>query len=460
MRFSPYQRKWLFGAVVSILLAIGAATLLNVLLAQWHPRVDLQALGITDALSERSRATLADTSGTISVTCIFPVDSPIGIPVGRLLRTFAQNADAQGGATLEIGYIDPQRDTGSAAQLIAQGAQGTGLLFRQAGRRVFIPEASLLSTDGRYAIAEAENAITSALARLSRTDGLVLGWLMGHGEPDFASTDPSTGFSGLRRALENEGCQLKPLTLDITAPEVKILDEISVLLIVAPRYPITTAERTAIHAWIERGGRLFYALPPSGDAGLGSLLERWGIQVGTQPRQPARQSVLHAGMTRELSKEHAITRELAGHASVFFCAPRALRVASFQSISAQALVKMEVLPLEHATDLSDITVMAASERGGAVGEDLAFRPGRIVVMGEVPCIENAFVLNHATANRDLTLNALRWLTGLTGSTARSGMGVNLIDQDARAWRIDFLVLAGAVPLGLCLVLWCFTRRRA
>ncbi len=464
MKLSPSQRRWFIGAFVSTVLAILSAILFDLLLAQWRPVVDFTSHGMAISLSERSKATLTDTAGTIQVTSIFPKESPIALPVGHLLRAYQEAAKSVSGATFDISYVDPRVETHTAAQLMAQGVRGTGLFFRQAGRAIFIPEAALLSPTGGYDPAEAEAAVSAALARLSRQDGIVIGWLMGHGEPKFDTTDPSTGYSGLRRALENEGCIIRELTLDVTSPErAKIPDDVNAIMVMSPRYPVSAAERAILSDWLDRGGRLLCALPHAGEAGLAPLLERWGIRAGTAPRQPIQQTAGEAGLTTSLATDHLITRELAGQATMTFRAPRALIPLPQKGVTLTPLVNMDVAPLPTSSISSateTVTIMLSAERGSRVGEDLAFRPGRLIVIGEAGFAENDYLLNHASANRDLSVNAIRWLIGLPGSGAQSGTGIMRFNQDRSTWRMQLWIVAGAVPLIFCLLIGFITRRRS
>lgn len=460
MRLTGGQWRWFLGAGLCVALAAVAAVLADALLARLRPTVDLSAWGVGPTLSERGRATLTDTSGLIAVTCVLPAESPAALPVGRLLRAFAQASRDAAGATFAIDYVDPRMAVGAATRLMAQGAEGPGVLLRQAGRHAFVPESALLSPQGVYDPAEAESAVAAAIARLSRAEGLEVGWLTGHGEPAFDGTNPLSGFSGLRRALENEGCRLRPVTLDVAAEDGGLPASVGALMIVAPCYPVTSAERAFLLDWLDRGGRLFCALPGAGDAGLGPLLERWGIRFGTWPRVPAHRIEGDAGLTDLLAADHPVTRELAGKARLVFGAPRALVPEAVRGVSVTPLVRLEAAPIPGGAQTNQtVAVAVAAERGGRVGADLAFRPGRVVAVGEAAFAENRYVLNHATANRDLAVNAIRWLTGLSGSGARTGAGVLRVGGDAHAWRMDFLAVALGVPFALCLALWLLTRRR-
>lgn len=458
MKLSRSQRHWFTGATLCLLFALVAALLVDGLVAQWCPSLDLSGLRPGGQLSERSRATLTDTTGTLSITAIFPTEDPAALPTGRLLRVFAQTSRQLAGANLALTYVDPRLSPSQAEYLAAQGAEGSGLLFRQAGRHVFLPERALLTEAGIFAPEEAEEAIASAIARLSREDGITLGWLTGHGEPDFTQTDPTSGFSALRRALEREG-----YTLRAVSPETSTVPtDLGALLIVSPRYPITATERTLLADWLDRGGRLLCALPPGGDAGLTALFEQWGIRTGTTPRQSLRQAPDRAGFTDALSPEHPITRELAGRAHLILTAPRALYALPTRGLSLTPLVSIEAKPLPSSATNETVTVAMAAERvSTAVGADLALRPGRLLVLSEADFLRNARLMNHATANRDFALNAIHWLTGLSGSGAPSGAsGMLRLGWDRHTRHRATRVLAIGLPLGLCLILWLLTRKRA
>ena len=458
MRLSKGQRKWFCGAIVCAALAALAAILADALLARLRPTLDLSYYCGEPDVSERGRYTLMETSGTISVACVLPSESPAAAPVGLLLRKFAHVSREVAGATIELEYVDPREDAGAAARLMAQGADGPGLLFRQAGRRVFVPERDLLAPQGGvYDPVEAESAVTAALMRLSVVGGTV-GWLTeGTARPAYANTDPTEGFSGFRRALEREGVRVVPVSLQQAEG---IPESVSALLIMGPRHDLSAAERARLAEWLDRGGRLLCALPPAGDAGLAPLLEQWGIRVEAAPRTPSRPGADGTGLADRLADDHPITRELTeGGAQVAFVAPRALREAEADSgsVTVAPLVSIDTRPSETQPERV-ATVMMAAESGSEMGSDLAFHRGRVVVVGESGFATNRFTLG-PSANRDLAVNAVRWLVELPGSGAGSGAGVLRVGQDSHAWRKDFAIAVFLVPIAFCLALWVVTRRR-
>jgi hypothetical protein len=108
-------------------------------------------------------------------------------------------------------------------------------------------------------------------------------------------------------------------------------------------------------------------------------------------------------------------------------------------------------------------VLAATlERGGGVAKDLAFRPTRIVVVGDATFALNGALARRANANRDFLLNAVAWLAGLDAFTeSRTPGNVVATGMDRARW-IRFGLLAATVPAACVLsfgLVAAFRRRR-
>lgn len=463
MRFSAMQRKWFLGAAICVVLAAVAAVLLDLVLALGYPRADVSFLGGVP-LSERSRAAMTETAGDVSVTCILSAGDPAFAPLGRLLRAFASLSREVAGAEVGIRFADPRTEPAKSAALMAQGARGQGLLFRRDHRYVFVP-VSAFCPGGAYDPAEAERVIASAFARLSRVDGLRIGWLTGHGEAASDTTDPMIGFSAFRRALETEGYAVEPLRLfsaDGTARPIP--SDIGVLVVMDARFPLTVPERIRLSEWLDRGGRLLCFMPASGDMGLGSLFDQWGIRVGSRLRTPAHAVSPIYGLASELSPDHPVTRNLSGETSVTLGVSRALFPVDPlpAGTSVEPLVRMAAVPLLGRIDGAgdSVCVVMAAERGRDAGSDLALRSGRLVVVGSSDPATNRYLLNHATVNRDLLVNTVQWLAGNASPAGHGESGVIRLRLDSRGWRRLTLVSVLLVPGVLCVLLWLLTGRRA
>lgn len=428
----------MIGAIICAILSIFSAFLFDAFLSRWVSPIALNTSSVT--LSERSLQTLNAVDGTISVASIFPQEDSLGLPTGQLLRAFQTAANEFKHVEMRVDYVDPLVDVAEANALKAKGAGGQGVLFYQAGRSVFVSIRDLCGHQKTFDPIAAEEAFTAAILRLSRAEELRVGWVVNHGEPDFKKVDLA-GYSGLQSALQLEGFSLQPVVIDTTTIGKALPEDISILMVVAPHYAFSNEECTALTEWVERGGRLFFALPASGEGGLTPLLDRWGIGVGSQPLTPSRTVTGGAGLTDIFSPDHDITCDFSTGVTTTFVAPRALQLTPAENVTSHSLVEMA-----QSTQVLPTPIMVAAERGGDLAADLVPTLGRIVVVGESNFFTNRYMLNRATANRDLFMNTMRWLADVPGSNAHGASNVLRIGQDSNQWFNDTLVLVLCFPI--------------
>ncbi|MDO5462937.1 MAG: Gldg family protein [bacterium] len=452
MKWSPLQKRWIVGAFFCAALSITTAFLLDAFLAYWVKPISLNAGSIV--LSERSLQTLDNAEGTISIASIFPKDASLALPTGQLLRAFESAAKDFKHMELSVTYVDPMVDVANANTLMAKGAEGVGVLFYQAGRSVFIPEVDLCGTQETFDPIAAEEAITAAIARLFRAEEIRVGWVVNHGEPDFSSVDRS-GYSGIENALQLEGFTLEPIIIDSTIVGQAVPEDIRILMVVDPHYAYSMDECIALMEWVERGGRLFVALPTQGDCGLSPLLERWGIGVSTQSISPLRTVSGGAGLTDIFSSTHKITQNFLPGVTMTFVAPRSVLLSPAETVSSEVLVEMKQAQSQGQLTLP---IMVAAERGGDVAADIVPTLGRVVVVGDATFFTNAYTLNRATANRDLLINTMRWLADVSENNADGASNVLSIGQDSQQWLKDFLLLAVVFPTCFVIFAWLIFRR--
>lgn len=463
MKWSPLQKRWLLGAVICSLLAILSAFLLDALLSRW---VTTTAVVSSERqISERSLRTFDVAEGTIHVASIFPHDSSIGLPAGQLLRVFESAAQKVPNVELLIDYVDPLVDISKANGLIKKAnekasvlkEEGEGVLFYQSERSVFLSAKDLCGEDNTFDPNIAEEAFATAIMRLFRAE-IRVGWLINHKEPDFESVDVE-GYSQFKNALRREGFSLEPIVLDTSVRGKEIPSEIGVLMVVAPLYELSQEEQMALYEWVQRGGRLFCSLPANGDGGLRSLLEHWGVQVGTAPINPTRMSTGGVGLTDIFSTTHEITRLFSANVTATFVAPYPLYLSQKEGMKSTTLVDM--MNQQSLVTKEQQSIMAAVELGERLGDDLGIRPGRVVVVGGSSFFSNRFTKNHATANQDLIVNAVRWLAGVSGNTAYGAPTNRLsIGQDNREWFRDSIVLIFVFPSCFVLLAWLLFRRHS
>ena len=95
-----------------------------------------------------------------------------------------------------------------------------------------------------------------------------------------------------------------------------------------------------------------------------------------------------------------------------------------------------------------VTLVAVTERGAFVAQDVAYTATRICVIGETDFVMNGILAHRANANRDFFLNILSWLAGIDAVTASSlgGDAMLVTGFDRRDWYVLMGWAVGGLPL--------------
>ena len=278
--------------------------------------------------------------------------------------------------------------------------------YRNSGARISVRYAAgeaTLSLDGLNrktplalplleANATGEQEFTRALQRLTAQSAVELLYLVGHGEPPLTSIAAAP-------ALANEGFTLRPYDLGrvetVSPPN-------AVLVLVAPRQPLPPREVAMLDAHLANGGRLLYFAEPGDNAGLGALLEAYGLileegTVNDSRFDRTRPTLILAPF---LGK-HPITEALEGaRVRPVFLTTRALTLLR-GSVRASPLVLTG--PDASVRSSSDTPLRQGQLVLAAASPD---EEPRLVVFGDSDVLGEMFALNH-----DLVLNAFTWLAG-------------------------------------------------
>lgn len=118
-----------------------------------------------------------------------------------------------------------------------------------------------------------EQAITTALQRLSYTGESWIVFLEGHGE---RSTQDGGGeaISQFAQTLQSKGLKVQPLNL-VKTP--KIPDNTSVLVIASPKSALLEGESKLVQEYVEKGGNLLWLADPDNAPGLQPVADTLGI---------------------------------------------------------------------------------------------------------------------------------------------------------------------------------------
>ena len=479
---------------ISSFVAVALGAVLTALVVMLAYRLDLSwelNVSKTPQVSERTRSMLADTQGTIRITCFMNRQHPMFRPVSRLLRGLKQAARSVAGADIAIHYVDPRWDITRAGQIAAQGVPENALLFERQRRRVIVTLEEMLTQRqlaqpreeadadhrrGSLGVFRGESVCAAAISRLALPfERATIHWLQGHGEARFDNYDDLHGFSDIARELKRSGFDLKALSL----PGLnKLPDECQVLVIAGARYALAAEALNLLDAFLQNGGRLLYLAAPRTTTGAEAMLAKWGIDLkpylAVSPQTVSGNEVVITAFA-----DHAVTRNLQNASVVFGYAtclgaltePTATAGADLPKVTLLAQTdesgwgetEPDAFPRKFnaRTDLpGPVAVAAVSERGGTVARDVAFRPTRICVIGETDFVMNGMLASRANANRDLFMNAVSWLAGVDmGSASSMGGDATLVTGfTRREWVIFMAGSAGAVPLGVFLVFFFVSLR--
>ena len=441
LRFSTVATivlAWVF-ASLTCLCARRADISLNV--SYFRPRAD--------DVSARTRQLLSSIDGEIRVTCFLSARSPAFRPARRLLRGIAAAAAEQSGVRLVVDTVDPRWDLAAAARLVREGVPEGTLFFQRGRRRVAVP-----AQDAN------EAACASALLRIAlpaRRETVY--WTRGHGETQFDSHDVLYGMSDFARDLRRDGYEIKPLDVS-AAPSLPA--DCALLVVAGAREAFSKDELRRVDGYLRHGGRLLVMATGDANAGVGSLLTAWGLKImpftAVSPR-----TVGGADLAVTDLGDHVITRPLSGTTLLFGAASPLAEAtpgdaASRDNLTFTPLARTDsrawgesdvsVLPWTYDSEsepAGPLVLAAALERGANAGANLAFRPTRVVIVGDAAFALNGALASRANANRDFMMNAIAWLAGLDAATA-PGIPGNVIVTGLE--RPGWLRLGAASCIGL------------
>lgn len=430
-----------FSSAVAMLLSVSCAVAVSMLAVRLDTPLDLQ-IGVGSGVSSRMRTLFADATGRVTVTAFLSRKSPSFRSVARYLRALKRQADVSGGLAITLRFVDPAWDLGEAGRLVRLGAKENSLVFEK-GRRF-----ATLGLDGGYGDRTVGAALRSIVMPPQHRD---IYWTTGHGELKLDAYGP-WGMSDIARELVRNG--YRNMTIDLTADRT-IPADCALIAIAGAHEAFSRAELSRLDAYLRGGGRLLVLMGPSEEGGVASLLPAWGIRPLATPLAGA----------RTLSGTDVIVSGYADHVvasgmddSRIVLEKPLTFISSAVTESGTGVDRVAFTPV---AVVGTAGVVAAVERGGSAGNDLAVRPTRIVVIGDEMFVANGQLAARGNANADFFLNAVAYLSGSEvsgGSATESGVVVSGLD---RASRVRFVLISALVPSALVILLLMFIvlRRR-
>lgn len=293
-----------------------------------------------------------------------------------------------------------------------------------------------------------EEEITNGIVQLLRGKELNLYFLTGHGEMPLEENRAAAAMGGrstqgaeldwLRAQLERSHMRVLPLNLQ---QRQRVPTDASVVVIVAPKDDLLPAEKEALQAYTDDGGRVLFLLNPddarvgganprSGFNNIGDFLKQYGIEIPSDlivmPLQPSKTGGTIYTVPA-VPKEHRITNQLDPTQPIIFDQARPVNPARIppeftfldtflvsekeafhipiEQFSRAALTGQRISLNTRVEDLKsyNLGVAAVRQRPGQAEEQAS----RVVVFGNGTFVSTRFVDQNGWL---MFLNSINWLT--------------------------------------------------
>lgn len=389
-----------------------AATALAIASRSWTARLDLTVDRLY-TLSDQTRALCAelDRSGAAGIELVFFEDALLAKDVRLLVAAY-------GASCPRVSIRDASR---------AEPPAGARELYTTTATTVIACRGEVCDPVGY----PSERNITAALLRLSSERSPRVFFLVGHGEVDLASQSEN-GYSGLAALLRDQGFDVRAIVGPAAAEGPA---EADVLIAAAPERDLLAQELALLDRWLEAGGRLLVLAEPGLRSNLYSdLLLRWGFDLEDGVIVDAASSPLLENpsplnlLVHLFAPYHPVSRTLSRRTMLLMPTTRPVGLArkpqpddqleqiAFASERARVdrdlarAVAGRTPTQSESSSTGELAVAAAGRypRGGSgSGGGAAPAEARIVVIGDRDFASNRLL--GALYNRDLLLNAARWL---------------------------------------------------
>jgi ABC-type uncharacterized transport system involved in gliding motility auxiliary subunit len=388
------RRSTKLGANTAVLTiaAIGIIGILNFLGFRHHKRIDVTTEKLYD-ISDQTRKVVSGLTRDVKVIKFDQTDDP------QLHDLMKEYRDVSNHITYE--RIDPEAKPDLARQYKVT-SQGEVVVV--SGDKTERPS----GTD--------EEALTSAIIKVSRDSVKKIYFMQGHGEKQTSDLSTRDGYGLVDRALKNENYETKTVNI---AESGQVPADCDVLVLAGPKQGLFPEEVTSIGKYLDGGGKAMLLIDPAVDPKLDDVLKQWGIELGAGlvEDSSALGRRLGAPLTVPLATtygSHSITKGFDGYMT-FFPEARAVNQIhdSSNNASTTDLVKgsdnswatAQPKPDEEFNPATDkkgpITLGVASTR--SIGD----KQSRLVVIGDSDFATN--VNAQAQRNGDLFLNSINWL---------------------------------------------------
>lgn len=400
---SGRSAKYSTNALVLTGALVGILAFVNYIAFQYNQEFDLTT-NKQFTLSPQTVQILAGLQEPVQVFGFFHANDPRAEVARDYLDRYAQHTNM-----LSYAFYDPNIEPGLASNL---NQSQYGLVF--------------VSDNRQYETSHVdEQALTSGLIRVSRSEQKQIYFTTGHGEHGIHDINLE-GLSVVRAALEEENY----LVSEVNLASLSLPDDMDILIVAGAAQSFAEAEADLVHKWMtNNGGKLMLLIDPNEPVPMANLLEEYNLRVEDNL---VVESHMHALVVMNPEGYvtahtiaplitnypfHEITRGLNGYDS-FYPHARSVTIGPQPDASrlAQPLLTTspdswaETSPAEadqpqyHEgvdTPLGALHLAAAAENNVS--------GARVVVIGNVGFVENQNLSSSDMVNLDFFLNAANWL---------------------------------------------------
>ena len=389
--------------------------MVNYLNARHYYRFDLTS-SHQFSLSEKTKKILKNLEKPLSITTLYRPGTFLFRQVKDILEEYATHS-----SMIKVEHIDAERERGEVELLAKRLKVGSfrlnTVIFECEGRSKQVPQSEVEEYDYRSHYGQpsppkfkGEEAFTSAILSVTEEKQTIIYFVSGHGEKHLENFQYD-GLSTLSDILKRENIKVKKVFL---GKEEKIPEDCHLLVICGPTKKFLTKEREILDKYLTEGGKSFIMIDPLIFAGLGTLLEKWGVKLANNVIIDPSGRLPFIGPTTLFITDypyHPITNAMKSLATIFSLA-RSVELASKERIQQASLVKTSQeswgetnLKVKKAVFDKEEDKKGPLSIGVAISEEE--KGTRLVIFGDSDFVSNAQINN--MGNSDLFLNAVNWL---------------------------------------------------
>ena len=402
--FTGRSAKYGANTVAMIIVFITIIVLISFMSTRYKVRWDLTATK-RYTLSAQTKKIIQSLKKDVEAIAFYRSDERTRQEMEDLLQELSHLS-----GKLTYRFIDPDKQPGAASKYGVTSYRTTLIISGKNQQTVGL---------------ESEEKLINAIMKVTRDEIKSIYFLKGHGEIDLSDIQ-SSGYKGLKEAIEKESYMVKELTL-LSTEEVP--DDCSLLIIGGPKSDLIEDEITKLNKYIERGGSIMAMIDPGTFPVADKFAKKYGFNLGNDIIIDKMSQVFGANylvpVVSVYEEKHPITEEF--NIMTFFPLARSVTIKREPEMGSYPLAmtgeaswgEIDVVALEEGqaeynedkeikgplsiAAVTTINVSNNNEEGNADRSTYA----KMVMIGDSDFVNNTHI--NLAGNKDLFLNIVGWL---------------------------------------------------